>query len=173
MKSSSGKLRLTTPSDCEIAFTRDFAAPRALVFDAFTKPAMVQRWLLGPDGWTMPVCKMNLRVGGAYRWVWRHSDGREMGMGGVYREVSRPERIVFTEKFDQAWYSGDALITVEFHEQDGTTTLVQTIRYESKAVRDSVLKSGMRRGVKVSYDRLEKILSVRRRITKRQRPARG
>ena len=159
MNPGSGKLKLTTPNDCEVAFTRDFAAPRRLVFDAFTKPEMLQRWLLGPDGWTMPVCQVDLRVGGAYRWVWRHGDGREMGMGGVYREVTPPERIVFTEKFDQAWYAGDALITVEFHEQDGRTTLIQTIRYESKAVRDSVLKSGMRRGVKVSYDRLEKILA--------------
>jgi uncharacterized protein YndB with AHSA1/START domain len=161
MKPSSGKLILTTPSDREIAFTRDFDAPRKLVFAAFTKPAMVKRWLLGPDGWTMPVCKMDLRVGGKYRWGWRHGDGREMGMGGVYREVAPPVRIVFTEKFDFAWYPGEALVTVEFHEHDGKTTLTETIRYESKAARDGVLKSGMRRGVKVSYDRLEKILSAR------------
>ena len=159
MTPPSGKLKLTMPGDCEIAFTRDFVAPRKLVFAAFTKPAMVKRWLLGPDGWTMPVCKMDLRVGGSYRWVWRHRDGREMGMGGVYREVTPPARIVFTEQFDQPWYSGAALITVEFHEQDGKTTLTQTIRYESKAVRDTVLKSGMRSGVKTSYDRLEKILA--------------
>jgi uncharacterized protein YndB with AHSA1/START domain len=160
MNPASRKLKLTTPSDCEIAFTRAFDAPRQLVFDAFTKPAMVRRWLLGPDGWTMPVCKMDLRVGGKYRWVWRHADGREMGMGGVYREVAPPERVVFTEQFDEAWYAGGALIAVTFHEEKAVTTLTQTIRYESKSVRDAVLKSGMKRGVTASYDRLAKIVAA-------------
>jgi uncharacterized protein YndB with AHSA1/START domain len=158
MRPNSGKLKLTTPSDCEIAFTRAFDAPQRLVFDAFTKPAMVKRWLLGPDGWTMPVCKMDLRDGGKYRWVWRHADGREMGMGGVYREVAPPERVVFTEQFDEAWYAGSALITVTFHEENGVTTMTQTIRYDSKKVRDAVLKSGMKRGVVASYHRLAEIL---------------
>ena len=160
MKSPPRKLKLTTPGDREIALTRAFDAPRKLVFDAFTKPAMVKRWLLGPDGWTMPVCKMDLRVGGKYRWGWRHADGREMGMGGVYREIEPPERVVFTEQFDEAWYAGGALITVTFREESGITTMTQVIRYDSKRARDSVLKSGMERGVVASYDRLEKILGA-------------
>lgn len=159
MKPNSGKLKLTTPGDREIRFTRAFEAPRQLVFDALTKPAMLQRWLLGPDGWTMPVCDVELRVGGKYRWVWRHSDGREMGMGGVYREVAAPERIVWTEKFDESWYPGEALVTVVLHEKAGTTTLVQTVRYESKPARGIALNSGMERGVVASYDRMEKILA--------------
>ena len=158
MKPSSGKLKLTTPNDCEIAFTRAFDAPRKLVFAAFTKPAMIKRWLLGPDGWTMPVCKMDLRVGGKFRWIWRHADGRKMGMGGVYREVAPPERVVFTEQFDEAWYAGGALITVTFLEDNGITTMTQTIRYDSKQARDSVLKSGMKRGVVASYNRLAEVL---------------
>jgi len=79
-----GNLKVTTPSDREIAMTRVFDAPRTLVFDAHTKPDLVRLWLLGPPGWSMPVCEMDVRVGGTYRWVWRHDrDGTTMGMGGV------------------------------------------------------------------------------------------
>src|SRR5207247_8670465 len=100
-------LQLTTPSDREIAMTRVFDAPRKLVFDAHTKPELVKRWLLGPPGWSMPVCEIDLRVGGRFRYVWRRdNDGTQMGMGGVYREIVAPERIVNTEKFDEAWYPG-------------------------------------------------------------------
>ncbi len=159
MKSKTGKLIVTTPGDREIVMIRRFDAPRILVFAAFTRPAMLKRWLLGPDGWTLPVCQIDLRVGGSYRYVWRNADGREMGMGGIYREVAPPERLVFTENFDEAWYAGEALITVSFDEQDGQTTLTQTLRYKSGKARDGVLKSGMERGVAASYDRLETILA--------------
>src|SRR5678816_4821424 len=97
-------LQITTRGDRELVMARVFDAPRHLVFEACSKPELVRRWLLGPDGWSMPVCEIDLRVGGSYRYVWRHSDGREMGMGGVYREIIVPERIVATEKFDEAWY---------------------------------------------------------------------
>lgn len=97
-----GTLKVTTPSEREIVMTRVFDAPRGLVFDACTKPELVQRWLLGPPGWTMPVCEIDLRVGGRYRYVWRRDrDGSEMAMGGVYREIERPGRIVHTELFDK------------------------------------------------------------------------
>jgi len=94
-------LDVTTPGDREIVVTRSFAAPRTLVFDAHTKPELVRRWLLGPPGWTMSVCEMDLRAGGAYRWVWRKDDGTLMGMGGVHREVVPPERIVNTQLFEK------------------------------------------------------------------------
>ena len=153
-------LEITTPSDREILMTRVFDAPRELVFDAHTKPELVKRWLLGPDGWSMPVCEIDLRVGGAYRWVWRRdSNGTEMGMSGVYREIVRPERIVSTEKFDDAWYPGEAVNTLVLIERGGKTTLMQTGLYESREARDSVLKSGMEKGVAVSYDRLAKLLA--------------
>ena len=155
-----GTFKTAAPGDREIVMTRDFDAPRQLVFDAHTKPEMVKRWLLGPDGWTMPVCEIDLRVGGKYRYVWRRDkDGTEMGMGGVYREIVVPERIVATEKFDQAWYPGEALLTTVLAEQGGTTTLTYTMRYESRETRDAVLKSGMESGVAVSYDRLDNILA--------------
>jgi len=155
-----GNLKVTTPSYREIAMTRVFDAPRTLVFDAHTKPDLVRLWLLGPPGWSMPVCEMDVRVGGTYRWVWRHDrDGTTMGMGGVYREIVKPERLVTTERFDEAWYPGEALNTLVLVEQGGRTTLTQTMRYESQEARDAVLKSSMEKGVAASYDRLADLLA--------------
>lgn len=157
---NSDTLSVTTPSDLEIAMSRVFDAPRHLVFEAHTKPDLVQRWLLGPPGWSMPVCEIDLRVGGAYRYVWRHADGREMGMGGVYREIVRPERIVATESFDDPWYKGQCTVTTTFVEQSGRTTLTTTMRLEAKDARDGILKSGMEHGVAASYDRLAELLTT-------------
>ena len=155
-----GTLKLTTPSDREIAMTRGFDAPRQLVFDAHTKPDLVKQWLLGPPGWSMPVCEMDVRVGGKYRWVWRHDrDGTSMGMGGVYREIVAPERLVTTEKFDEAWYPGESVNTLVLVEKAGRTTLTQTMLYESREARDAVIKSGMEKGVAASYDRLAELLA--------------
>lgn len=149
------RLKMTASGEREIVMTREFEAPRQLIFDAWTRPEMLQRWLLGPEGWSMPVCHVDLRVGGAYRFVWRRdSDGTEMGMGGVYREIVAPERLVVTEKFDQAWYPGEALITTVLVERAGRTMMTSTMRYESREARDAVLESGMESGVEVSYDRL-------------------
>jgi len=156
---NTGALKITTPSDLEIAMTRVFNAPRRLVFDALTKPGLVKQWLLGPVGWSMPVCEIDLKVGGTYRYVWRHTNGKEMGMGGVYREILPPERLVSTELFDEAWYPGESLITTTLAEKDGRTTLTTTMRYVSQEARDGVLKSGMESGVAVSYDRLEQLLA--------------
>jgi len=136
---------------------RAFDAPRQLVFDAFTKPELLKCWLYGPDGWTLAVCEIDLRVGGRYRYVWK-GHGVEMGMSGEYREIVVPERIVSIEKFDEAWYPGEAVGTVVLIEQAGTTTVTQTLQYESRAARDGVLKSPMESGVAMGYDRLEKLL---------------
>jgi uncharacterized protein YndB with AHSA1/START domain len=152
-------LQVNLRGDREIVMTRVFHAPRGLVFEAMTKPELVKQWLLGPPGWTMPVCEIDLRVGGTYRYVWRHSNGDEMGMGGVYREVAVPERVVATEKFDQAWYAGEAVGTLLLSEQEGKTTVTQTVLYQSREARDGVLKSGMESGVAASYDRLEEVLA--------------
>ncbi|MGH7551043.1 MAG: SRPBCC family protein [Gemmatimonadota bacterium] len=157
---NAGTLMVTTPSDREIAMTRVFDAPRSLVFDALTKPELLKRWLFGPDGWSLEVCEIDLRPGGEYRYVWRHeADGTEMGMGGVYREVVPPERIVATESFDESWYPGDAVGTMVLTEQGGKTTLTQTMLYESREARDAVLESPMESGVAASYDRLEEVLA--------------
>ena len=154
-----GTLDITTPTEREIAMTRVFAAPRHLVFDAWTKPELVKRWLLGPPGWTMPVCEIDLRVGGRYRYVWRNSEGNEMGMGGVHREIAAPERLVVTQVFDDDWTRGETLVTLVLAEQDGRTTATSSVLYASQEVRDAVLKSGMADGVGASYDRLEELLA--------------
>jgi len=154
-----GSFNITAHGDREIVVTRVFDAPRGLVFDAYTKPELVKRWLTGPDGWSMPVCEIDLRAGGKFRYVWKSdSDGHEMGMGGVYREVLKPDRIVATEVFDEAWYPGEAVDTIVLVERDGKTTLTQTICYNSRETRDAVLKSPMQYGMAMSYDRLEQVL---------------
>ncbi|MEY2488725.1 MAG: hypothetical protein QOC70_667 [Verrucomicrobiota bacterium] len=152
-------LKIAPSGEREIIMTRAFDATRDLVFDALTKPELVKRWLLGPPGWSMPICEIDLKVGGAYRYVWRHEHGREMGMGGTYREIARPDRIVHTELFDKGWYPGECLITTALTEQGGVTTMTATMRYESTAARDSVLESDMESGVAPSYDRLEEIVT--------------
>jgi uncharacterized protein YndB with AHSA1/START domain len=156
---TTGTLQLTTPTEREIVMTRVFDAPRRLVFDALTKPELVRRWLLGPPGWSMPVCEIDLRVGGSYRYVWRNDQGTEMGMGGVFVEIVPPERLVATEAFDQSWYPGEALDTTVLVEQGGRTTLTLTVLYESREARDAVIASDMERGVVASYDRLAALLA--------------
>jgi uncharacterized protein YndB with AHSA1/START domain len=151
--------KVTTPTDREIVIARDFNAPRQLVFDAFTKPELVRRWLLGPSGWTMPICEIDLRVGGTYRYVWRKQGVKDMGMGGVFREVVSPERIVATEKFDESWYPGEALNTTVFVEDGDITRTTITVLYESKEARDTARRSGMEDGMAAGYNRLEEMLS--------------
>ena len=151
--------KVSTPSDCEIQVTRDFDAPRRLVFDAFIKPELVRRWLLGPPEWTMPLCEIDLRVGGAYRYVWRcEQDGSQMAMGGLFRQVIPLERLVATQKFDHAWYPGEALGTTVFQEVRDITRTTITVLYESKEARDTASRSGMEHGMAASYDRLEALL---------------
>jgi uncharacterized protein YndB with AHSA1/START domain len=152
-------LEITTPSDREIAMTRVFNAPRRLVFDAWTKPELLKRWLGVRNGWSFAVCEVDLKVGGTYRFVWRGSDGTEMGMRGVYREIVRPERLVSTESFDDPWYEGEALDTLVLVEHEGKTTATMTMLCASQEVRDAVLKSGMDRGVAESYDVLDEVLA--------------
>lgn len=149
-----GRLRMVALSEREIQITRDFHAPRTLVWDAYTKPELVKQWLFGPPGWVFDVCEIDLRVGGKYRYVWRMPPDTVMGMGGVYREIKAPERIVSTERFDQAWYPGEAVGTVVMTETAGKTLVTTTLLYESKEARDGVLKSPMESGLKMGYDRL-------------------
>ena len=158
-KKTVGKLQVTTPSDREIAMTRVFDAPRDLVFDAWTKPELLKRWLGVFGNWSFAICEVDLRVGGKYRYVWRGKDGKEMGMGGVYREIVRPERIVTTEEFDDPWYPGDAQDTTVFVEKGGKTTVTTTVLYATKEARDGVLKSPMESGVAKSYDKLAEVLA--------------
>jgi uncharacterized protein YndB with AHSA1/START domain len=154
-------LKVTTPTDREIVLTRVFDAPRSLVFDAMAKPELLMRWLSGPPGWSMVACENDLKVGGTFRHVWRRSDGSEMAMRGVYREVVPPERIVRTESFEFGCDSqaGEQLGTLVLTEQAGKTTLTLTLLYPSKEARDATIASGMEHGVAASYDRLADLLA--------------
>ncbi|MFV8755708.1 SRPBCC family protein [Nannocystaceae bacterium ST9] len=159
MKPTSGTLEITTPSDREILITRPFDAPRHLVFEAYTTPALVKRWLGVWRHWSLAVCEIDLRVGGSYRYVWQGHEGESMGMSGVYREIVAPERIVCTEVFDQAWYEGECLNRIELIEHEGRTILHETLLYASKQVRDGVLASPMETGLIASYDNLAALLA--------------
>ena len=135
---------VTLPSDCEIEISRDFDASASLLFDAFTKPSLVRRWLLGPPGWTMPLCEIDLRVGGAYRYMWlSEKDGTSMAIGGNFREIATSEKLVATEKFDEAWYPGEALTTTFFMQHDDRCKVRIIVLYESKEARDTAKFSGM------------------------------
>lgn len=157
--SNDDTLQLTTRGEREIVMTRVFDAPRHLVWDCFTRPELVRRWLFGPNGWYFDVCDIDLRVGGHYRYVWRKDDGSEMGMRGVYREVVAPERLVDSQIFDQDWTGGEAIGTVEFIEAGGRTTVTHTMLYASRESRDMVLKSGMKDGMAIGYDRLAALMA--------------
>jgi uncharacterized protein YndB with AHSA1/START domain len=159
---NTGTLKVTTPTDREIVLTRVFNASRDLMFDALTKPELLKRWFFGPPGWTLAVCETDLKVGGAYRYVWRGPDGTDMGMRGIYREVVAPERVVATELFDDPWYPGEAVGTMVLLEEGGKTTLTNTILYASREARDAVLKTPMEHGVAVGYDRLADLLATMR-----------
>src|SRR4249920_3040966 len=153
-------LKITTSGDREIAMTRVFDAPRRLVFDAFTKPELIRRWLLGPDGWTMPVCEIDLKVGGRYRYVWhKEKTGQQMGIGGVFRDIFFFKDPAATEKFDESWYPGEAVNATAFEQKAVITKVTLVISYESKAARDTAARSGMERGMAAGYDRLEGLLS--------------
>jgi uncharacterized protein YndB with AHSA1/START domain len=143
----------TTPTDREIVMTRVFDAPRELVWEAWTSPEHLPRWMLGPEGWSMPICEVDLRADGAWRFAWRHADGNEMEMRGVYREVTPPERLVSTESWGGDW--PETLNTLTLAEQDGRTTITQRVLYPSKEARDAALRTGMKHGVALSFDRLE------------------
>ena len=153
-------LTVVAHGEREIVITREFNASRQMVFDAYTQPALLKRWLGVRKGWTLPVCEVDLRVGGAYRYVWRkEAKGIDMGMGGVFLEVVPPEKLVCTEKFDDAWYPGEAVSTVTFNETDGVTTLTMTMRYESTEARDITMQSGMESGLAESFDTLADLLA--------------
>ena len=157
MRSFPDSFAMSLPSDREILVERTFDAPRELVFDAFVTPAIVRRWLLGPPGWTMPVCEIDARAGGAYRYEWfKETTGERMGMGGTFREVTRASRIVATEKFDVAWYPGEAVTATSFTSRpDGTTHVTLTVTYASKEARDVASRSGMDAGMSAGFARLE------------------
>ena len=150
---------VTTPSDREVVTMRAFAAPRALVFEAHTKPVLVKQWLLGPPGWSMPICEIDLKVGGKLRYVWKNdADGKSFGMTGEFKEIAPPERLVHTEYFSDNWTGGEALITTTFTEKAGKTIVTIMMLFSSKEARDGAVATGMTDGMESSYRMLEDVL---------------
>jgi uncharacterized protein YndB with AHSA1/START domain len=156
---NSDSFKVTTLSDHEIRMTRLFNAPRHLVFEAMTKPEHVKQWWgrLG-EGYSVPVCEIDLRVGGAWRFVNRHPKG-EAAFHGEYREIAPPSRLVFTEIFEQ-FPDSVSVVTTDFTDEGARTRMTATVRYPSPDVRDMVLKSGMSQGAGISYDRLEDLVAA-------------
>lgn len=150
-------LTLTTPSDREIVITRIVDAPRHLVFEAWTSPKHLPHWMLGPPGWTMPVCEVDLRPGGKWHFVWRKSDGTEMEMVGVYKEVIPPERVVSTESWGPDW--PETINTLTLTEEGGQTRVTNRVLYPSEEARDAALKTGMKEGMDQSFNTLDEYLA--------------
>lgn len=155
-----GKLTIEPVGDLEIRSVRSFDAPRKLVWDCHTQPALLQRWMLGPEGWTMPVCELDFSVGGKFRYLWRNADGREFGQNGAFKEISAHDRIVHSEKFSSDPSPGEgAIITTTFEEADRRTTVTMSMRFPSPEVRKMALESGMETGMEAGYERLDQIFS--------------
>jgi uncharacterized protein YndB with AHSA1/START domain len=164
MATTIDKAQVTLPSEREVKVVRSFRAPRALVYRAYTEPELARRWMLGPPGWSMPVCEMDVRVGGRYRWRWRNDqDGSEFGFAGTFREVQPSTRLVHTEAYDPGTVGGgypgnDAIVTITFAEEAGLTTVVSLIDFGSKETRDAAMATGMTDGMEQSYQLLDGLL---------------
>lgn len=151
---------VTLVGDRQTVITRLFDAPRELVWRCHTEPALVRRWLGALPGWTFPVCDIDLRVGGRYRYVWRSPEGSEMGMAGTYTEIVAPERLGSTEVFDQDWTGGETQGLIVFDEKGkGRTLLTQTVTYSSKEAREGALSTGMTDGMQAGYRKLDEVLA--------------
>lgn len=150
-------LMITTPSVQEIRITRGFNAPRQNVWDAWTRPEHVPHWMIGPGGWQMHVCEIDLRPGGRWHFAWRKADGAEMAMEGEYREIEAPTLLINTEAWGGDW--PETLDTLVLAEEDGRTTMTQTVLYPSREARDAALRTGMETGMSLSFERLDAYLA--------------
>jgi len=148
---------VATRNDREILLSREFNAPRTLVFDAWTKPKLLMRWY-GARGWNLTGCYVDLRVGGSWRFVSKGPDGEVMAQSGVYQAIQAPDRLVYTEVFDNQSYPGETLVSHVFVERNARTTVTSALRYPSQEARDIVLLYPMARGVGEAFDRLDELL---------------
>jgi uncharacterized protein YndB with AHSA1/START domain len=156
--STSRTATLSLPSDTEILVVRDLPAPRILVFDAWTRPDYVRRWY-GCADFAMTVCDVDFREGGRWRWALRNpAEGVEHVFSGEYCESARPERLVFTERYE-AVPGSDHVVTLTLTERDGITTLSLHILHQSRQARDGQLQAGMEQGMELSLGRLDALVS--------------
>jgi uncharacterized protein YndB with AHSA1/START domain len=152
-------LTVAMPSDREVLVTRVFDAPRNLVWDCHTKPELIRRWMLGPPGWSMPVCEVDFSVGGKYHYRWRKdADGVEFGFNGMYREIETQRRIVTIERPDGS--DAEAVNTLAFTEAGGKTTLSLSMMFASKTARDAAVATGMTDGMEQCYQRIDEIAAL-------------
>jgi uncharacterized protein YndB with AHSA1/START domain len=156
MMTTSGTAPLTTPTETQILITREFAAPKHLVFRAWTTPELIRRWWSGHRG-TVTIADVDLRVGGAWRYVMTSNTGFEVGFHGEFREIVPDERLVFTESYEGMDGVEPSLNTATFAETDGLTTLTLLSDYGTRAVRDMVIASGMEAGMQEAMDELERV----------------
>ena len=157
---------VSTPSDREVLVKRSFDAPVNLVWQAYTDPALMRRWLTAMPGWSMPVCEMATHVGGKYRWRWRENEsGQEFGFTGEMLEVALHSKIVHTQIYDPGDMGGSmggepSIITVTFNESHGVTNVATSIKYASQADRDAAFSTGMTDGMEMSYKQLDGVLAA-------------
>ena len=151
-------LRIETPTEREVVLTRSFDAPRRLVFDALNRPELLKRWY-GPRDWETVGCEIDLKPGGAFHFVSRRADGKDVAQRGVYREVVPPERLVNTEWWED-WNPGEVLVTTILVEQNGRTALTTNMLYPSQEVRDTILNSGLKHGAAELYNKLDEYLAA-------------
>jgi uncharacterized protein (TIGR03086 family) len=156
MATRHGSATVTLPSDTEILITRTFEAPLQVVWEAITTPRHLLRWW-GPDWCPLVSCSIDLRVGGAWRYVARDVDGNELAWSGTYREILPTEQIVSTEVFE-GFPDAESVNTVTLTDHDGCTTLRTLVRHTSREHRDGHVNSGMERGMQVTFDRLDELL---------------
>ena len=155
---SSGSAKLTLPADEQILVVREFDAPKHLVFKAWTTPELVRRWWSGLRG-EMTIAEIDLRVGGAWRYVMMAQGGFEVGFHGEYREIAADERLVYTEIFEGPWpgEAEPAVNTATFTEAGGRTTLTLLTEVDSKETRDAIIATGMEGGMQEGMDLLEQV----------------
>ena len=151
-----GEMRIELVGDLEIVTTRDFAAPRDLVFEAWTNPEHVRRWW-GLRRQSLALCQIDLRPGGKWRYVLREADGKEVGFNGVYREIEAPAKVVATYRYEPM-PEFEAVTTTTFTERNGVTTVRDVCRHNSKEERDGHYYSGMEQGMRECFDRLTELL---------------
>jgi uncharacterized protein YndB with AHSA1/START domain len=159
--------QVTLPSDCEVRVTRQFNAPRQLVWDAHTVPDLLPRWL-GYHGWDMPVREMDVRVGGKYRWQWKNQvDGKQFGFFGTFTEVNAPSKLAHDQYYDPGDIGGPmpagdpCIVSLDLSERNGVTTLVCTMKFASKEARDGAVSTGMTDGMEFSYTRLDEMFQAK------------
>lgn len=155
-----GKMEFERPNDTQLVATRVIDAPRDLVWAAHTRCDHVREWLTGPEGWSMPECRIDLRPGQGWRYVYEGPGARGFAMSGEYREVREPDRIVNTERMDGA--PGETVNSLSLSERDGHTLVRTVVDYPSREIREEIIGTGMMDGWAESYDRLESYLQTAR-----------